>query len=266
MQHFTCKYRLMINPLKTIIMRKIFASFGWMLLLLPLISVAGARTAFMIKHSVSDETRDVSGFTGISSGGSFKVHVTFGQKESLRIEGNEDILKEIETKVENGILKIGIKRNDNSFWGIHNGINIGRVDIYITAIKLNSLSSSGSGSIEVGGTVKSDNIQTAVSGSGNISLTIASDAYSASISGSGNITATGVTKTANIQVSGSGNFRGRDLKTDSSNIKVSGSGNVDIIADNSINAAVSGSGSIRYGGNATKISTTKSGSGRVSKM
>jgi hypothetical protein len=248
------------------IMKKIFASFGWILLLLPLISVAGARTALMFnKALVSEESRDVSGFTGISSGGSFKVYVVFGQKESLRLEGNEDILKEIETRVENGTLRIGFKKTVNcSFW--RSGINIGRINVYVTAVKLNSLTCSGSGDIEVKGAVKSASIQTTVSGSGSISLQVSSDSYVASISGSGHITATGTTKAANIQVSGSGNFRGRDLRTESSNVRVSGSGNIDIMADNAITATVSGSGNIRYGGNATMITTTKSGSGRVSRM
>jgi hypothetical protein len=256
------------NKIKRLIMKKLFASFGWILLLLPLISVAGARTAFILnKNSVSDETRDVSGFHGIASGGSFRVYVVFGQKESLRIEGSEEALREIETVVESGILKIRFKKNTRSFWSnLEKNFNYGRVNVYITAIKLNNLSCSGSGNIEVKGALKSPDVQTAVSGSGNISVEVSSDTYSASISGSGNITATGVTTTANIQVSGSGNFRGRDLKTESANAKVSGSGNVDITANNTITAAVSGSGNIRYSGSATKITTTKSGSGKVSRM
>lgn len=249
-------------------MKKIFASFGWMLLLLPLISVAGARTAFMFNRSVaSEETRSVSGFTGISSGGSFKIYVEFGQRESLRMEGDSDILKEIETQVENGVLKIGFRRNfNNSFWGLRNGMNMSRVTIYITAKRLNTINCSGSGSIEVKGPVRSDNVETTVSGSGKISLTVQSNAYTANISGSGNITASGSAKSATVRVSGSGNFRGRSLTADNADVKVSGSGNVDIIADNAITAAVSGSGNIRYGGNASKIVTNKSGSGNVSRM
>ena len=82
-------------------MKKILASFGWILLLLPLISIAGVKTAFTnSNHAVHTETRNVSGFHGISSGGSFNVYITLGNQESLRLEGDADVLKEIETVVE----------------------------------------------------------------------------------------------------------------------------------------------------------------------
>jgi hypothetical protein len=245
-------------------MKKILASFGWMLLLIPLISVAGARTAFKLNKDALVESRDVKGFNSISSSGSFKVFVDFGVKEGLRLEGDEEILREIETKVENGVLRIRFKDKTGYFWKFRN--YTGRVNIYVTALALNALTSSGSGDIEVNGVLKAGKLTTTVSGSGNINLTMDADDYVAIISGSGQTTAKGTTRTADVKVSGSGNFRGRDLKTSYSNVKVSGSGNVDIVADSTLDAAVSGSGNIRYGGSASKVTATKSGSGKVSKM
>lgn len=249
-------------------MKKIFASFGWMLLLLPLISVAGARTAFTINNSTNyADGRDVSGFDGISSGGSFKVHVSFGSKESLRIEASEEAIKEIETVVENGTLQLRFKRRAGG-WLSNMGRdqNFGRIDIYVTAIKLKRLSVSGSGDMDVAGVVKTDKLSTDVSGSGSLTVAVAADTYSAGISGSGHLTVSGSAQNASIKVSGSGGFRGRDLKTNNANVGVSGSGNVELIVNSALNASVSGSGSVRYSGSATNIATNKSGSGRISRI
>ena len=246
-------------------MKRIFASFGWILLLLPLISVAGARTAFMINNTAAyADNRDVSGFDGISSGGSFKVHVSFGTKESLRIEASDEAIREIETVVENGNLNLRFKKRSGSWISRNN--DFGRIDIYITAIKLKRLSVSGSGDMDVAGTVKSDKLSTDVSGSGSLTVAVSAENYSAGISGSGQMNVKGIAQSANIKVSGSGSFRGNDLKTNTTNVGVSGSGNVYVVVNSSLNASVSGSGSVKYSGNATNVSTSKSGSGRVSKI
>jgi hypothetical protein len=116
-------------------MKTLFASFGWLLLLLPIVSVAGTKAVLNVVHTATSEERSVSGFTGISSGGSWHVHVTMGNSENLRIEGNEDVIKYIETKVEGGILKIrNIKRSNNWSWGSND-----KVDINITAKVLKDL-------------------------------------------------------------------------------------------------------------------------------
>ena len=212
------------------------------------------------------EQRSVSGFTGIASGGSFKVHVQFGTKESLRLEGDPEVLREIETIVENGVLKIRTK--NNSFWkNLGRSINnIGRIDIYVTAIKLNTLTVSGSGDMDVNGVVRAERIHSAVSGSGSLTASVSCESYLASVSGSGRLNVAGTAKTADINVSGSGDFRGRDLKSSTANASVSGSGSIYITADNAITAKVSGSGSVRYAGSATKVTSSKSGSGSVSRI
>ena len=242
-------------------MKRLLASFGWILLLIPFISIAGTRTVFhSIHETISTEERQVSGFTGISSSGSYDVYVKMGSTEDLRIEGDEDIIKNIETRVDKGILKIrNIKSNNGWNWN-----NREKVKIYITAKSLNTLSVSGSGNMQVEGTIKSNLINSQVSGSGSIRMNIQSSTLNAAVSGSGSVRASGSASVANIAVSGSGQFEGKNLKTNTSSIKVSGSGDASINADEQLNAVLSGSGNISYSGN-PQVNQTKSGSGRISK-
>ncbi len=208
----------------------------------------------------TDDERQVSGFSGITISGRHNVYITMGNTESLRLEGDAAAINEIETKVEDGVLKIRNKKQMNTrSWN-----NTGKVNIYIQAKSLNNLVLSGSGNVEVNGKVKSANLSNTISGSGSIEVSMEVGNYSAVISGSGKISAKGYAKNARITIAGSGDFDGHNLKTSNSSAKVSGSGDISIIADKQLDAVVSGSGDIRYSGNAT-VNSTKSGSGNISR-
>lgn len=224
------------------------------------------------------QNRQVSGFTSISSAGSFNVHVKIDGTESLKITGDEDVINDIETTVSDGKLKIGSK-NKNS-WKLFNNK---KIDIYITAKNLSGLSNSGSGNMKLDGNltgnagirssgsgnvtaaVNSSDLQLAVSGSGSITSSLTANQLGATVSGSGALNLAGNVKNADIKVSGSGHIRANDLKTDAVDASISGSGNIHILANKSINARVSGSGRLIYTGNPTHVNSSTSGSGRVVK-
>lgn len=203
--------------------------------------------------------RSVSGFKGIASSGSFDVRITMGNKETIRLEGDEDQIREIETVVEDGVLKIRARKHN---W---NWRPKGKVTVYVTAKNVNSLTLSGSGHMVVIGEVNANRLSTTLSGSGSISLAADADDFEATISGSGNIAVKGRAEKAEIQISGSGDFDGKSLKTSAADVNVSGSGNVSIYAEKTLYAKVSGSGDILYGGN-PKVSQSKSGSGHISRF
>lgn len=217
-------------------------------------------TVVKSKKAWADETRNVSGFKGISSAGSYDIVITMGNSEILRLEGDPEQIAGIETVVENGTLKIRNMKNSSNWTA-----RTGKVNIYITAKSLEHITLSGSGDINVKGVVRSADISNTLSGSGSISLAVDAKNYSATISGSGEINASGKTDNARINVNGSGDFNGRDLRTKVTSAKVSGSGDISVNADEALSAAMSGSGNIRYSGNAS-VKTSKSGSGRISKL
>ena len=210
--------------------------------------------------SISDESRTVSGFSGITSSGSYTIFITMGDKESLRLEGSSEMINQIETKVENGILKIRNKKQMN--WRSWNSAE--KVIIYIEARTLHGITLSGSGDIDVIGTVKSTGLTNTISGSGSISQSMDAENFVAVISGSGKIIAKGKAENAKITIAGSGNLEGKELQTSNSTVKISGSGNITITADKYLEALISGSGNIRYGGNPS-VKYTKSGSGSISR-
>jgi hypothetical protein len=92
----------------------------------------------------SEETRQVSGFNSLASGGPFNVHVKINGTEGLKISGNADVIKDIETEVKDG--KLSIKFKKDSEWK-HN--NSSKIDIEVTAKSLSSLVNAGSGNMKV---------------------------------------------------------------------------------------------------------------------
>jgi len=208
----------------------------------------------------SEQTRQVSGFNSIASGGPFDVHVKINGTESLKLKASPDIINEIETVVEGGKLKIRFKHHHE--W---NNENTGRIDVYVTAKSLSGVDNAGSGSIKIDGTVNGENVRLNLSGSGDITSSVKSGDLHISISGSGSIHLNGNANDANISIAGSGELMGKELVTGSASVSIAGSGSAYFAANKTVSASIVGSGNVIYSGNATTGDVRTIGSGRVSK-
>ncbi|HJP63187.1 MAG TPA: head GIN domain-containing protein [Mucilaginibacter sp.] len=212
-----------------------------------------------VSASAQGQSRSVSGFNAISSGGPFNVHVKIDGNESLKIDADNDIINDIETTVEGNTLKIKFKDRENRHW------NNRKVDIYVEAKSLNALANAGSGSLRVEGVVSGGNVKTILSGSGDISTAVKADQLRTVISGSGSIKITGSAGEAQIVVTGSGQVEGSDLKTNSVSATITGSGNIHVQAEKSVSGHITGSGNVIYSGSASITDVRTTGSGRVSR-
>ncbi|UOE51720.1 DUF2807 domain-containing protein [Mucilaginibacter sp. SMC90] len=210
--------------------------------------------------SAQTVSRNVSGYNGIACGGPFNVFIKIDGTESLKLDVDANIVDDIKTEVQGGILKVEFKDH----WKNHR--NIQRANIYITAKSLGYLANSGSGNSTVDGVMTADNAKIALSGSGNIKTAVKSGSLDMRISGSGSIDVKGSTGMADCHISGSGEINGKSLKTETVEASIAGSGNINVIASKTVSARISGSGSVVYSGSATTGETHYAGSGRVSKV
>lgn len=212
--------------------------------------------------TLRDEERKVSNFNGIGINGSIKAYVKMGSTESLRLEGDQEVINELVTEVKDGILTIRPKSSQWKEWFKKH--SNAKITAYITAKQLTSLAISGSGSIEVENAITANAFNVALSGSGKIKATVNTQTFDGAISGSGTLSFSGKAKNTDLAISGSGNFQGQGFSSQEVDVHVSGSGSVYIHAEKSIDAAVSGSGNIIYTGN-PNITKAVSGSGKVRK-
>jgi hypothetical protein len=206
----------------------------------------------------SKETRNVGGFSKISFGISGDLFIRIGPEFNLVLEGDKDILDEIETEVSGGRLNI---RKENWHFRFDNE----KVTVNITMPEIEGLGVSGSGTAQILDNVESDNLSLNVSGSGKIitsGLTV--DRFDCGISGSGDVIlgSGGSIDSGDISISGSGGFSGEEIEIDRLEVSISGSGNCRCKAGDSLEAHVSGSGNITYSGS-PKVDAHVSGSGHV---
>jgi hypothetical protein len=242
---------------KTIHMKQLFVAFA----LLISISSIGQWSWKRIEGNgnIKKETRSISGYTAISSSGAWDVMVAYGESNSIEVEGDENLLEYIETKVEKGRLTISSK-NVN----LHSKH---KITIYVSLTKLTGVNLSGSGDIIGEGKFSNDGqTEFKTSGSGGIKLTFGKvkDAY-VRVSGSGRIRLTGSADAIEMSISGSGSADCGDVITDDATIRISGSGNGQVYANRSVSASISGSGNASYKGTASEIKKHISGSGRFGK-
>ena len=210
--------------------------------------------------NVTKQTRNVGNFTAISSSGSWDVMVAYGESNTLQVEGDENLLQYIETKVEDG--KLTIRSRNVNLRTRH------KITVYVSATRLASVSLSGSGDIIGEGKFFSDGEGSfRVSGSGSIRMAFNKyQSVDTHISGSGNIRLSGTAGAVSASISGSGNIDCVDVISDDVRASISGSGNVKVYANKSIDASISGSGNVHYKGAATDVRSRKGGSGRVSRI
>ncbi len=256
----------------------------------------------LLGQAQNRETRNVGSFTKISFRIPGKLYLKQGSTQKVEIEGDKDVLKEIETDVEGTRLEIG---REGKRWNWSDN-DIKDIKVYVTVPTIEGVSVSGSGDVvgenkitattldlnvsgsggltldaDVSGNVDADvsgsgditlsgkckGFDSDVSGSGKISLSMNIEQKAdLGVSGSGRIEAKGSAESVEANISGSGKVLAANLETTRCEVRISGSGDVEINVTKELDANITGSGTVSYKGNPSKVNSHASGSGKVSKM
>jgi hypothetical protein len=248
------------------------------------------------------ETKDVETFNKVAFRTPGKLYIRQGSPQKVEIEGSADILSKINVEVEGTRLVVDVQ----SKWYNWHWKNDDKINVYVTIENIEDISVSGSGDVitetkltspsldlkvsgsgnliaevEVSGSLNADvsgsgeielkgkckDIESHVSGSGRVELnTNVSDNAFFSVSGSGKIQATGTAGSVKTNISGSGRVLAGNLETNKCEVRISGSGDVEINVKETLDAHISGSGSVSYKGEPSHVNSNASGSGHVRKM
>lgn len=198
------------------------------------------------------ENRAVDAFDRIAVSGDFDVRIAVGTATGLRLQGDDNLLPLLETRVVDGTLRIRSERPLRPKR---------RILIEIGTPSLAGVESSGSSGVRVTG-VRSPVFDADVSGSGNLHADGSFGRLSTSVSGSGTVTGEGTAETIDVDVSGSGDVNLLAVRARSGVIDGSGSADVTVHVTERLVVSVSGSGDVRYAGDPT-VDASTSGSARV---
>lgn len=188
---------------------------------------------------VRTETRDMGRFDSISMNGAARLEITIGDRESLSIEGRDEVISRFTTDVHGDTLYIKSRRKD---W-IAAGSSSPRVTVRITLPRLDSLKLEGGNDVRLTGFAGGKSkIQT---------------------EGAAHIKADGRLDELTVLMAGAGHADLGDLIADEAKIMVSGVGSVFVHPLNTLDATMNGVGAILYTGNPREVNTHMNGLGTI---
>jgi hypothetical protein len=182
-------------------------------------------------------TRAVPPFTAVELAGSNVVTVRVGSPRRVVVHADDNLVKRVITEVHGGTLVITSRGSIRTR---------SPMSVEVTTPSLNGVGISGSGSIHATG--------------------VQADAFSAVLRGSGTIAAAGRAGQVHAVVTGAGELDLVDLLARGATATITGAGKITVYATDSLDATVTGTGVILYGGHPAEVTTHVSGTGSVSAL
>ena len=209
---------------------------------------------------IESQTREVQDFLVVSINYPADVTIEQGRVESVKLEADDNLLPQISTEVDSGVLLIENKENR---WSER--VNpTERVKITIVVKDLREIEFSSAGNVTVE-SLKTDELSLHLNGVGEIILNdLDVRKLESRLSGAGNIEANGVADELDIRISGVGGFDAPKLESLVGVVRISGAGSATVFVKDDLTARVSGAGSINYYGSPT-LDEDVSGAGSVSR-
>lgn len=219
----------------------------------------GGKTIKASKNFVTKDIR-VDNFTNVNIAGS--IDVTYTQKAGkpdVKVYTSDNIVELLNIEVKGNTLNIGFKKGVN--------VSYDKLEIKVSAEKLNGVSIAGSGDFEFANGLKTDALKLSVAGSGDIEGSdITCTDLGVSIAGSGDINCSNIScGDLKTSIAGSGDLKLNNVKATSANASIAGSGTL-ILSGSAQEASysIAGSGDLFAEGlQANRVSASISGSGDI---
>ena len=204
---------------------------------------------------ITDE-RTVSDFTSIDMRSWGKLSLIQGNRNTVTIEGSDNVVAVIQTKVSGSTLVIQTEENIN-----FTKLNDNHQLTYTIVVKdLTSLTISGAADLNMDG-LSTSKLDITVPGAGQVTLNdLMADSLNITLSGAGNIDVSGAVTNAQISISGAGNVNASDLMIQTADVNISGFGSMGVWVTEKLTGNISGGGNVSYYGD-PQVDTQTSGLG-----
>jgi hypothetical protein len=182
----------------------------------------------------ASEPRSVPAFHAVELAGTLEVDVTVGKAQTVQVSGEADLLAKVTTVVKDGVLVVDTERNMKRRH---------RLRVSVTIPDLTSVALSGTGEMKIAG--------------------IANQSFAMSLPGTGQLYVTGSTSSLRVVVDGTGQISAKDLAARSAKVEVNGTGSAVLRVSESLEANVTGTGSIDVHGKPARVKKSVSGVGAI---
>lgn len=207
--------------------------------------------------NVIEESRDISGFTGVHVSTGIDVYLTQGNDFNVRVEADENLIEVILTELEGDMLVVKTDRV--------NIRNAKSKKVFVTLPELSQLKISSAGDCEGQTAFRCDDLRLSVSSAGDLSLDVEARSINIDISSSGDARLTGSADELDVSLSSAGDLHAFDLIAGIVKVNVSSAGDARVHATDEISMNVSSAGNIYYKGNAEVVHSRKSSAGDIVK-
>ena len=187
--------------------------------------------------ATASQPRSVGAFHAIDLAGTLEVEVAIGKPASVEITGEADLLDKVVTVVKDGALVISTPELRNAR---HRNSHLRAI---VSAPELGALTISGTGAIKATG--------------------VAGERFAITVSGTGAITAAGSTGALRIDLGGTGEVAAKQLAAKDVVVDIGGTGSARLNATRSLDARISGTGSLHVDGHPTQVKKSVSGTGSI---
>ena len=160
--------------------------------------------------------------------------VRVGAEHAVDVRADDNLISRIDTDVQRGVLVVSERGN----FATHLPLSV-----EVTVPNLASARLMGSGTVSIEG--------------------VQARRFTAEVPGSGTLTVSGTVDQLDARLAGSGDMQLGDLASRSVTASVVGSGRLEVQATQMLDASLSGSGAIVYGGQPTTLTQSVNGSGAI---
>ncbi|MDI6724184.1 MAG: head GIN domain-containing protein [Methanobacterium sp.] len=206
---------------------------------------------------IVNESRNVGSFNQIELNGAGELIITQGNRESLTVQADDNLMPYIKTSVNNNKLTINFD----------NALPLPRqpVKIYLTVRDINSINTSGSGKIN-SNSLRANNLAISMNGAGEGNLAnLNTQTLKIVISGAGRMTISGNVNEQNIDISGAGEYNAANLNSKITTLSINGAGRGTVRVSDLLNAMINGGGEIKYIGN-PRVVQQVNGAGNIEQI
>jgi hypothetical protein len=202
--------------------------------------------------NVVTEERSVTGFDKVAISAGMNLFLEQGSKEYLKLEAEDNIIRNITTEVNGGKLTV-------KFRNLLGGVSAREpVNVYLTVINLKELDASSGTSIN-SKEINTDSLKINISSGAAGEMIVIANSIVVNLSSGSKLKLSGTVESQKVNLSSGVDYRAADLLSKNVQIDVSSGASAKVSASDNLDVSISSGGSVEYSGTPAIVSNISSG-------
>jgi len=211
-----------------------------------LITSLGFSTSAFSGNSDKTEIRNVRDFQAVKVSTGIDLYLEMGDSEEVKVVADDDIIDDLITEVENGTLRIYMKKSN---WNNWNWGHSKARKVYVTVKELNEIDASSGSDVESENTLKGESLKVKASSGSDVDLDIIYKNFSLNTSSGSDAKIKGKTKNFEADASSGSDINAKDLESVICNVRVSSGSDASVNVSSELYAKASSGADVYYYGN-----------------